>query len=244
MRREKIIPGSFVHVYNRGNRRQEIVRDSKDKWHFLDILYYFNSDFTSGGRPSRNIQKIQVERTVLSKTGRNPFVWPLNWPERNSLVKIMAFSLLENHFHLFLKEIKKKGISIFMKRIGTGMGTYFNVKYHEVGRLFQGPYKSKVIVEEAYFKYLSVYIQVKNVFELYPGKYENAVREFDKAYEWAIKYPYCSLADYAGKRNSPIIEKDVLGELFTNPEEYKEFARQCITRMDLEKKLGSLILEN
>lgn len=123
-----------------------------------------------------------------------------------------------------------------MKRIGTGMGTYFNTKYDEVGRLFQGPYKSKVVEEEIYLQYLSVYIQVKNVFELYPGGYEKAIKEFDKAYEWAIQYPYCSLADYAGNRNSPIVDKDILGELFTSPEKYKEFARQCLARVNLDEK--------
>ncbi len=243
MLREKIIPGSIVHVYNRGNRKQEIVRDGKDKWHFLEILYYFNSDFTSGGRPFRNIKKIEWERTILSMQRQNPFVWPVDWPERNPLVKIMAFCLMPNHFHLFLKEIKEDGINVFMKRIGTGMGTYFNTKYHEVGRLFQGPYRSKIINEEIYFKYLSVYIQVKNVFELYPWGYEKAIQEFDKAYEWAIGYPYCSLADYAGNRNSPIINKDVLGELFNSPKEYKEFAKQCLSQMDLDEKMGKFKLE-
>lgn len=77
--------------------------------------------------------------------------------------------MLENHFHLILEEIRENGISVFMKRIGTGIGTYFNIKYHEVGRIFQGPYKSKIIKEETYLRYLSVYVQVKNVFELYPG---------------------------------------------------------------------------
>lgn len=243
MQREKIIPGSFVHVYNRGNRKQEIIRDSKDKWHFLEILYYFNSDFTSGGRPFRNIKKLELERPGLSKQGNNPFIWPTGWPARNPLVKIMSFCLMPNHFHLFLKEIKERGITIFMQRIGTGMGAYFNTKYSEVGRLFQGPYKSKIVDDETYFKYLSVYIQVKNVFELYPGGYKKAVSEFEKSYGWAIKYPYGSLADYAGVRNSPIIDKDVLGELFDSPEEYKEFARQCLEEMDLEKKLEKFRLE-
>lgn len=232
-----------MHIYNRGNRKQEIVRDSKDKWHFLEILYYFNSDFTSGGRPFRDIQKIEMERTVLSRQGRNPFVWPPDWPERNPIVKIMSFSLLPNHFHLFLKEIKEGGISTFMKRIGTGMATYSNVKYHEVGRLFQGPYKSKIIDEEIYFQYLSVYIQVKNIFELYLGGYEKALQEFDKAYEWAVKYPYCSLADYATNRNSPIVDKDILGEFFSDPQKYKEFARQCLGKIDLNEKLKQFRLE-
>lgn len=237
MQREKITINSFVHVYNRGNRKQEIVRNNKDKWHFLEVLYYLNDEFISVN-PFRKIDE------SLTTVVNEPFIRPDSWPERKPLVKILSFSLLENHYHLFLKEIKDGGISLFMKRFGTSMAKYFNAKYKENGRLFQGPYKMKRIDEEMYFKYLSVYIQVKNVFEMYPGGYEKAVNEFEKAYDWAIKYPYCSLADYAGERNSPIIDKDVLGKLFSNPKEYKEFARQCLEEINLYNKLGKLTLEN
>jgi len=237
MQREKITINSFVHVYNRGNRKQEIVRNNKDKWHFLEILYYLNDEF-SGANLFREVRSLLM--TVVNK----PFIRPDIWPERKPLVKILSFSLLENHYHLFLKEIRESGISLFMKRFGTSMAKYFNARYKEDGRLFQGPYKMKRIDEEMYFKYLSVYIQIKNVFEMYPGGYEKAVNEFEKAFDWAIKYPYCSLADYAGERNSPIIDKDILGEIFSNPKEYKEFARQCLEQIDLDNKLGKLTLEN
>lgn len=240
MPREKITIGSFVHIYNRGNRKQEIVRDNKDRWHFLEILYYLNDEFIS----ANPFCKIQVSLTSNVNRAKRPFIRPANWPARKPLVKILSFSLLENHYHLFLKEIREGGISLFMKRFGTGMAKYFNTKYQENGSLFQGPYKIKKIDEEMYFKYLSVYVQVKNVFEMYPGGYEKAVREFDKAYDWAVKYPYCSLADYAGERSSAIIDKDVLGELFNNPKEYKEFARQCLEQIDLNNKLGKLTLED
>lgn len=172
-----------------------------------------------------------------------PFAWPQSWPPRDPLVNIMAFALLENHFHLFLKEIKEDGVKTFMHRLGTGMASYFNTKYQEVGRLFQSSYKVRVVNEEIYLKYLSIYIQVKNIFEMYPQGLQVAVKEFDEAYEWAIKYPYCSLADYAGMRKSSIIDKDILGELFPKPKEYKEFARQCITGINLDDKLGKLTLE-
>lgn len=241
MRKEKTTINSFVHVYNRGTRKQLIVRDLKDKWHFLEMLYYFNDEFAAVN-PFRDVQKLL--RLGLNKGSNGSFIRPLTWSERKPIVKIMAFSILENHFHLFLKEIQEGGITKFMQRLGTGMATYFNEKYKETGGLFQGPYKSKLVDEEMYFKYLSVYIQVKNVFEMYPGGYEKAVKEFDKAYDWAIEYPYCSFADYAGERKSPIIDKDVLGELFSSPEEYKEFSKQCLTGMDLNNKLGNLKLED
>ena len=238
MRKEDFTVGSFVHVYNRGNRKQPIVKDQKDKWHFLEMLYYFNNRL-SISNPFRNLRQ---SKENLSKS-KNPFVWPEEWPSRQPIVKILAFSLMENHFHLLLKEIQEGGISLFMKKLGNGMTGYFNQKYQEVGSLFQGSYKAKSIKTDLYLEYLSVYIQVKNPFENYPGGFQEAVKHFDKAYAWAVKDPYCSLADYAGLRNSPIINKGLLGEIFPNPKEYKEFARQCLVREDLEGRLGKLTFE-
>jgi len=228
MRKENFTTGNYVHVYNRGSRKMPIVRDVNDKWRFLQALYYFNSEF------SQHLWKVSFQKG---------FVWSEKWPEREPIAEILAFCLLENHFHLLLKEIKDGGIAKFMLKLGTGMANYFNNKYQEMGNLFQGSYKAKLIDEDAYLNYLSVYIQVKNTFEMYPGGIKKAAKEFDKAYEFAVNYPYCSLADYAGKRNSPIISKELLGELFPSPEQYKEFARECILGMDLDEKLGGLTIE-
>jgi putative transposase len=236
MRKENFTIGSFVHVYNRGNRKQPIVRDQKDKWHFLENLFYFNNKIAINN-PSRSVER----RSKL--TFDRLFDWPAEWPERDPLVKIIAFCLMENHFHLLLKEIQEEGISLFMKKIGTGMASYFNKKYNEVGTLFQGSYKAKRVDEDLYLNYLSVYIQVKNPFENYPGGFQEAIKNFDKAYGIATKDPYCSLADYAGLRNSPIINEDILEDFFPNPESYKEFARQCLVEEKLEDKLGKLTLE-
>ena len=236
MRREGFEIGSFVHVYNRGNRKQAIVRDARDRWHFLQMLYYFNNEalFANPFREAKETLKTNFHSQLF---------WPPIWGKRKPMVKVIAFALVENHYHFLLKEITEKGISHFMRRIGIGLAKYFNAKYQEVGGLFQGSYKAKVISEDIYLQYLSVYIQVKNVFELYPGGPEAALKEFDAAYDWAVRYPYCSLGDYAGSRESPIIDKDLLGDIFPTPGKYKDFARRCLTRMNLEMQVGNLTLE-
>jgi putative transposase len=234
MRKEPFSIGSFVHVYNRGNRKQPVVYNTQDRWHFLQILYYFNSNYS----PPNIFREL---RKLLKSDFYKQFVWPQNWPERKPIVKIICFSLLNDHFHLLLKEIREGGITMFMRKLGTGMTNYSNIKYHESGRIFQGAYKARLVDRDVYLRYLSVYIQVKNIFELYPGGLEKAVTEFDKAFDFAIDYPYCSLADFAGDRKSPIIDKDLLGELFPNKKDYKKFAEDCILGMNLEEKLSDAI---
>ncbi|PKL72170.1 hypothetical protein CVV26_02770 [Candidatus Kuenenbacteria bacterium HGW-Kuenenbacteria-1] len=224
---------SYGHIYNRGNRKQPIVLDAKDRWHFLQVLYYLNNK-TKMPNPFQKLRKLL--KTVFNKQ----LVWPESLKKQLPLVKILAFKLKNNHFHLILKQETEDGIRIFMQRAGTAMAKRFNERYKEIGRLFQGRYKGKLVERDEYISYLSVYIQVKNAFEEYPGGLEKALKEFDKAYEWVAKDPYNSLGDYAGKRNSPIIDKDILGEMFPTPESYKKFAKQCMLGMCLDEKLNDL----
>lgn len=115
-----------------------IVYDEKDKWRFLKALRYFN-DETSREHTFRDI--IALEKLAPLK----PFEWPDSWPKQDPLVKILAFHLSENHYHLLIKEIKPDGTARFMQKLGTGFTGYINKKYTLVGRLFQGSYKAKVI---------------------------------------------------------------------------------------------------
>lgn len=236
MRKEVFSVGDYVHVYNRGNRKAPIVREASDKWHFLQMLYYFNSEIPIAN-PFR-----EPAKTINPKVDHG-FLWPNEWPFQKPIVYIIAFSLMENHFHLLLKEIKENGIELFMRKLGTGMAKHFNAKYQEVGGLFQGSYKAKVVEADEYLKYLSVYIQVKNPFELYPKGLKGALRNFDAAFKWAVNYPYCSLADYAEVRNSPLIKKDILAEMFCGSKEYKQFAQECMQSLKLEDKLGPLAID-
>ncbi len=115
-----------------------------------------------------------------------------------------------------------------MKKLGNSMTGHFNLKYKEVGSLFQGSYKSKTITEDTYLRYLASYIMVKNPFELYPGGLQAAIGEFDKAFEWAMQYSFSSLPDFMGTRDLQIIDKDILADLFPTSNEFKEFSRDCL----------------
>lgn len=234
MRKEAFSVNDFIHVYNRGNRKQLIVHDGKDRWRFLQMLYYFNTEI-SVSNPMQDVRKKLKPDFNL--------IWPNDWPERKPIVRILAFSLMQNHFHLLLKEITSGGVTMFMRKLGTGMTNYFNTKYNETGRLFQGAYKAKRIDNDEYLKYVSVYIQAKNPFELYPGGLDVAVSNIEGAMKWAAQYPYCSLGDYINDRNSPIIEKDLLGEIFKTPLEYKEFAQDSMINLNLDERVQDFVFD-
>jgi putative transposase len=231
MRIEPFGVGNYLHVYNRGTRKMEIVRDNKDKWRFIQAIRFFN-DSSPSQNIVRDILSVQNKNSLVLNTDRPESVfemgWPPDWPDKDPLVKILCYCLMPNHFHLLLKEIKEGGISKFMQKIGIGFTNYFNLKYKEKGSLFQGSYKGKVVKKQRYIEYLSVYIQVINVLELFPGGLELALKNIDEAMKFAESYIFSSYLDCLGLRNSLIIDKDVLGEIFPTPEKYRNFVREIL----------------
>ena len=217
MRQDSITIGSYVHVVKRGTRGLPIVRDSHDRFRFLLMLTHFNDRFASLNW-YRDLQDENLQATLTR---------PLCWPAQDRLVNIIAFALVENHFHLLLQELAEGGIARFMQRTGTGMAKRFNERHRETGSLFQGGYRGKVVQDDDYFRYVSVYVQVKNAFDVHPKGYRWARDNFDEAHEWVCAHPYSSLGDYSGMFDRPIVDKEFLSSLYT-PKEYREFAEDVI----------------
>lgn len=241
MRKERFEVGNFVHVYNRGNRKVEIVRDISDKWRFMQALRFFNDIHSS----AHILRQISLSVLGTDKQIESVFElgWPKDWPERNPLVKILCYCLVSNHFHFLLKEIHPGGISKFMHKLGIGYTNFFNLKYHEVGSVFQGAYKAKIIKEDRYLEHLVVYIQVLNVLELFPGGLEAAARNLAEAIKFVDEYSFSSHPDYAELRKSLIIDKDILGEIFPTADHYRKFVHDSIIAKDFTHLSDDLKLE-
>ncbi len=221
MRKEPYTVGSYVHVVKRGQRKQPITKDIQDQWRFLKILRHFNDQFSS-------------PNWYGDLNPKEPFKRISQWSPQRPLVEILAFCLMPNHFHLLLREIREGGISKFMQKIGTGMSNYYNMKYEEVGSLFQGAFKSRTINEDIYLRYVAVYIMVKNPLELYPGGLSKAIEDFDSAYDWAVNYEFASLKDFIGKRHYSIISPGILKNLFKDEAEFKAFAKDCLEGRNMD----------
>jgi putative transposase len=156
MRKEKFAVDSYVHIVKRGVRGLPIVHDDIDRFRFLLMLAHFNDTFAS-----ENWYRDLKESDLHNSLSR-----PTHWPTQERLVNVIAFCLVENHFHLILQELTEGGIARFMQRLGTGMAKRFNERHGEYGALFQGPYHAKVISDDYYFRYVGAYVQLKNAFDV------------------------------------------------------------------------------
>lgn len=72
--------------------------------------------------------------------------------------KIIAYCLMENHYHLLLYTTQNN-LSFIMKRINQKYTLYFNNKYKRIGHLWQGRFKSWYVFDEKYLTALIKYIE-------------------------------------------------------------------------------------
>lgn len=189
----------------------DIVHTDDDRWRFLKLIRYLND---------ANVPR-NWERDISPEHIRNNFARPQQWGEAQPYVSILAHCLKNNHFHLFLLEQMEGGISKFMQRVSRSMAAHHNAKYDGSGVLFQGPYRAKVVDDDRHFQHLAVYINIKNVLEMYPDGLKAAVKNLDDAYAWAVRYPFSSTADFAGERKSSIIDHALLQSLFASPVDFR-----------------------
>lgn len=77
--------------------------------------------------------------------------------------KIYGFCLMPNHIHIVGEPQENSQLSKFMQSLSRAYTAHFNNRYNKVGHLWQGRYKSKVIVKDNYLIDCIHYIELNPV---------------------------------------------------------------------------------
>ena len=149
----------FYHIFDRGVDKRKIFLDKRDYIRFMHDLYEFNDinpakqffrfkkeEENVGNRVSNIVSNI--ESNIVLSAGRR----------REVLVKIHAFVLMPNHYHLLVEQIKEGGITLFIRKLHVGYTKAFNSRYKRVGHLLQGPFKSIHIEDDIHLGFLICYL--------------------------------------------------------------------------------------
>lgn len=102
----------------------------------------------------------------------------------------MCYCLMSNHFHFLLRQDTDIPVTSFMLRLSTSYAKYFNIKYDQVGSLFQDRFRAKLIETDEYLLQLSRYIHLnpKEILLSTPGV------GLDK-YEWSSYSSFVGLKE-------------------------------------------------
>lgn len=223
IRKIKFFPGGLFHIYNRGNAKQNIFYNDRDRYRFLQAMYLSNNSDCSIRLADFERNKVGYTLDDIKNIFRDKKII------YDPLVKINADVLMPNHFHFLIEELQNRGVSRFMQRFGNSYGRYFNIKYKRPGSLFQGRFKAVYVKNDDQLKYLLAYINVINPAQLIePDIKEKGIKNFKKMLEGINKYPWSTHFEYMDLRKSPIIDKGILGEIFPNKEIYYKFVKEIL----------------
>ena len=78
-------------------------------------------------------------------------------------LKLYCFCLMPNHVHMVCEIKNKENLSKFMQGLTRSYTGYFNKKYGKVGQLWQGRFKSKVIIRDKYLIDCINYIELNPI---------------------------------------------------------------------------------
>jgi putative transposase len=140
---------SYYHIYNRGVNRASIFLDDQDYKTFLSFLKIYLSFPLQG-----ESLKIAPSRKLKNYFGQ---------------VKLLAYCLMPNHFHLLINQNDSKSINFFMRSLATKYVRYFNKRHRRIGPVFQGVYKAVLVETERQFLYLTKYIH-RNPLDILPTR--------------------------------------------------------------------------
>jgi putative transposase len=238
MGKREIGPDGLYHILSRGVDRRKIFLDDSDRLRFLHNLFEFN-DVNPPGNSGQFFKTMVIARPKfeIGTKGRR------KKEPRELLVRIHAFCLMPNHYHLLLSPLRENGISLFMKKLNMGYAKYFNEKNKRTGALFEGRFKSVAVTSSAHFIHLPTYIHMNPLDIVAPEWRNRNMRDYRKAIEFLGQYRWSSYLDYIGKKNFPsITQREFLSDLLGSPAEYKADAMKWLRDLDLER-INDLCLE-
>ena len=180
----------YYHVYNRGASKQVIFHDDADYRQFMYLL-----------------KRHLCPKPIQDKFGRE-------YKHLYKKIRLVAYCLMPNHFHLLLFNLEKDGMEQLIRSITTAYSMYYNKKYDHSGRLFQGTYKASLIESEPYLQHICRYIHRNpRDYKTYPySSYIPSVKKyktewlsnmlFEDIFEGTIKEYEDFVADYEDYKDS------------------------------------------
>ncbi len=209
--RKQYLENGYYHLYNRGVEKRKIFLNKQDHNVFLSYLkeYLLPKDEEALYKRLADPSISLMERDNIHKALRmNNF---------SDEITLIAYCLMPNHFHFFVKQKSAGSIDKFMNSLGTRYTMYFNKKYKRVGSLYQGVYKAVLVTGESQFIYLSKYIHKQalslqgEALEAQPSSFRDYVGERET--EWVNPQEVLS---YFSKSNPSLSYKSFVLE---NPTE-------------------------
>ncbi len=218
IRKFPLVKDEIYHIYNRSIAKYQIFNTTAEFSRMRKLFSYYQR-----GEKKQRFSEWEKRKNVI------PEKEDLETKKANKLVSIIAYCIMPTHFHLILKQLKDKGISVFISQISNSYTRYFNLKHKRKGPLWEREFQNVLVSTDEQLLHLTRYIHL------------NPVTAFlaDKPEDWE----FSSYREYLGEieEGDRICRfEDILDIM---PEEYKAFVNDRISYQRELEKIKHLIME-
>ena len=129
-------------------------------------------------------------------------------------ISAIAYCLMQNHYHLLLRQDGDTPISTLMQRIFNSYTKAYNKHYGRQGTLFEGSYRAIHVDQERYLRHVCRYIHA------------NPVRHgfVSQVTDW----PYSNYHEWIGAREGSLVDRAFVEERFATGAAYAAFVQAYV----------------
>ena len=136
---------------------------------------------------------------------------------------LITYSLLPNHYHYCVRQNGENPAGLLPQSVFNSYSKAYNKRYEHSGTLFEGRFKAKPILTDAYLLQLCRYIHAN------PVKHGLV----DHPADW----PYSNYLEWIGERPGTLYDPSFVQTHFPQPDEYRKFVLDYIRTRDLPEDL-------
>jgi len=169
------------HIFNRSINAENIFLDTQDYRVFLFYLYIYTTPSEEVSQRFSDLPKRLREKSLVSQ------------------LNLLAYSLMPDHFHLVISQLRADSTSKLMKQVANGYTVYFNHKYQRHGPVFAGRFRAIKIGIDETLPDIVRYIHLEPV--------KRRLAESAKDYEWSSYRKYMGEESMLNCNISPVMNK-------------------------------------
>jgi putative transposase len=151
MRKYPLRNNKVYHTFTKSIAGYEIFRDNTDFQRIINLFQYFRA------------QKPPLRFSVFLDAKKKNNFNEDHFNSKNNLVEIVAYCIMPTHIHLILKQLKKNGISVFMRNVLNSYTRFFNIKNKRKGPLWEGRFKNVEVETDEQLLHLTRYVHLNPV---------------------------------------------------------------------------------
>ncbi len=217
-RKVPLVTGEVYHVFSKSIAGFRIFNSDPDYRRMLCGVLFFkipNPQTTLSWLLRNGPKRIEENATTLSAGQR---------------VQLIAYCIMQTHFHLLLRQTEDHGISTYMGELQNSYARYFNIKYKRKGHLWESAFCNVHVSSDEQALHVTRYIHLNPVTAYLAGT----------PGEWQ----YSSYLEYMSEAGHYAGFCDLTRFPTLSPEQYSKFVADLIAHQRMLADHKRLVLDD